>query len=156
MARYVPALAFRRLTRFYDPLLRLTLRDEAFKRELVGQCRLQSEMRVLDVGSGTGTLTLLIAAARPHIRVTGVNGDPDVLRIAREKAGGAGVAVELVEGLATALPFADASFDRVTTSLVLHHLTRDHKALALREMHRVLRAGGELHIADWGVSRTDR
>jgi SAM-dependent methyltransferase len=56
-----------------------------------------------------------------------------------------------VEGLATALPFADASFDRVTTSLVLHHLTSDDKARALREMHRVLRPGGELHVADWGT-----
>ena len=150
MAQYVPALAFRTLTRFYDPLLRLTLRDEAFKRELVAQCALESEMRVLDVGCGTGTLTLMIAAAKPHTHVTGVDGDPDVLRIAREKAGRAGVAVDLVEGLATALPFAEASFDRVTTSLVLHHLTREDKAVALREMHRVLRPGGELHVADWG------
>ena len=150
MKRYVPALAFRSLTRFYDPLLRLTLRDEAIKRALVEQCELESNMRVLDVGSGTGTLTLMLARAKPGVHVTGLDGDPDVLRIAREKAERARIAVEFVEGLATSLPFADASFDRVTTSLVLHHLTPEDKARALREMHRVLRRGGELHVADWG------
>lgn len=150
MERYVPALAFRSLTRFYDPLLRLTLRDEAIKRALVEQCELESNMHVLDVGSGTGTLTLMLVRATPGVHVTGIDGDPDVLRIAREKAERARVAVELVEGLATSLPFANASFDRVTTSLVLHHLTAEDKARALREMHRVLRPGGELHVADWG------
>ena len=54
MARYIPALGFRTLTRFYDPLLRITLRDEALKRELVQQCALEADMRVLDVGSGIG------------------------------------------------------------------------------------------------------
>lgn len=150
MAAYVPALAYRSLTRLYDPLLRLTLREEAIKRALVEQCSVAGGMRVLDVGSGTGTLTLMLAQAKPHVRVTGVDGDPDVLRIAREKADRAAVAVDFVEGLATSLPFEDASFDRVTTSLVLHHLTADDKVRALREMHRVLRPGGELNIADWG------
>jgi ubiquinone/menaquinone biosynthesis C-methylase UbiE len=150
MADYVPALAYRSLTRLYDPLLRLTFPDRAVKRALVDQAHLESGMRVLDVGCGTATLTIMIAGACPGLEVTGLDGDPDVLRIAKEKARAAGVAVNLVQGVAMALPFEDASFDRVTTSLVLHHLTPENKLLALREMRRVLRPEGELHIADWG------
>ena len=150
MAHYIPALAFRRLTRYYDPLLRLTLREETIRRELVKQCALAQGMRVLDVGSGTGTLTLMLARARPDVEVIGVDGDLDVLRIARDKANRAAVAVNFVEGVATALPFDNASFDRVTMSLVLHHLTADEKVRAIREVRRVLKAEGEIHVADWG------
>lgn len=53
------------------------------------------------------------------------------------------------EGFATALPYADASFDRVLTSLVLHHLRTPQKQQALSEMRRVLTPGGDLHVADW-------
>ena len=150
MERYVPALSYRRLTRFYDPLLRLTFPDAAVKRTLVEQARIETGMRVLDVGCGTGTLVVMLARAQPGADITGLDGDPEILRLAREKARAAAVGVNLIEGRATALPFEDASFDRVTTSLVLHHLTAEDKARSLREMHRVLRPGGELHIADWG------
>lgn len=150
MDRYVPALAYKSLTRLYDPLGRLTFPDEAVKRALTDQVHAGNGMQVLDVGCGTGTLAVMLAQARAGVDVTGVDGDADILRIAREKVHASGARVHLVEGLATALPFGDSSFDRVTTSLVLHHLAPRDKTLALREIHRVLRPGGELHIADWG------
>ena len=52
--------------------------------------------------------------------------------------------------MSTALPYPDASFDRVLSSLLFHHLTRAVKESTLREIHRVLKPDGELHIADWG------
>ena len=54
------------------------------------------------------------------------------------------------KGSATSLPYADASFDRVVSTLFFHHLTGEAKSLALSEVHRVLKPEGELHIADWG------
>ena len=84
----------------------------------------------------------------PTPRSTGVDGDPEILALARGKVGAG--AVEWREGLAQTLPVADSSADVVTTSLVLHHLLTEEKREALTEMRRVLRGGGRLHVADWG------
>ncbi len=148
---YVPALGVRWLTRFYDPLIQLTLREDAFKRSLVRQAALAPGHEVLDLGCGTATLTLMLKAACPDARVTGLDGDADVLAIAREKIAASGVAVTLREGMAYELPFAASSFDRVVSSLVFHHLDDRDKARAFREVHRVLKPGGECHVADWGA-----
>jgi len=85
------------------------------------------------------------------VRVTGLDGDPAVLAIARRKLARTGVDVTLHEGLASdPAIFAPGSFDRVLTSLVLHHLTTDQKRSALAAVRRWLRPGGELHVLDFG------
>ena len=134
--------------------MRWLVRDEAFKADLVKHARLRPGQRVLDLGCGTGTLTLLIKQAEPAADVVGVDGDAQVLAIAQGKAAQAGVAVQWDKGLATELPYADQSFDRVLSSLVFHHLDRPAKLQALREAHRVLRPGGELHLLDFGPPQT--
>jgi len=60
------------------------------------------------------------------------------------------VTVRFDHGLATALPYDDAVFDRVLSSLMLHHLTTWDKGHALHEAWRILRPGGELHVLDFG------
>jgi ubiquinone/menaquinone biosynthesis C-methylase UbiE len=84
------------------------------------------------------------------VRATGVDVDPKILAIARAKLAAAGMDAGLVEGSATAPPLPPASFDRVLTTLMLHHLTTEQKRAALAAVRRLLKAGGELHIADWG------
>jgi ubiquinone/menaquinone biosynthesis C-methylase UbiE len=105
---------------------------------------------VLDLGCGTGTLTLLIKSHHPKADVVGLDADAKVLEIARQKAAEAGLNVSLDRGMAYDLPYPDASFDRVISSLLFHHLTRENKAWTLREIFRVLRPQGELHVADYG------
>ena len=148
--RVIPALRFGALTRFYDPLMAGVLRESTWKAELVAQVGVTAGMRVLDLGCGTGTLTLLLAQAERQAHVTGIDADPDALERAQEKAAETGVTIELVQGSSSSLPFPDASFDRVVSSLLFHHLTPDGKRATLAEVRRVLRADGELHIADWG------
>jgi ubiquinone/menaquinone biosynthesis C-methylase UbiE len=124
--------------------------EATFKQRLIEQTRIKSSHRVLNLGCGTATLTLLIKQTHPEVTVVGIDGDPKILGIAKEKTNKAGFDIGLDQGMVFALPYADASFDRVVSSLVLHHLTRENKVATLNEVHRVLRAGGELHIADFG------
>ncbi len=103
---------------------------------------------VLDLGCGTATLTILIKKACPEAEVTGLDGDPKILEIARSKVGE--LDITLGQGMAFELPYPDGSFDRVVSSLVIHHLTRENKMRTFREIFRVLRPGCELHVADLG------
>lgn len=144
--RYVPALGIRTLTRFYDPVVAATTRERAFKARLLDQLAPQPGQRILDLACGTGTFAMAVVELEPDATVVGVDGDPDMLARARAKAPG----ITFDEALAQELPYDDGSFDAVTTSLFLHHLTRDLKLAALGEVVRVLRPGGEFHVADWG------
>jgi len=154
--RYIPALSFRWLTPLYDPLLKWAMREDTFKRYLVAQADIHPGMNVLDLGCGTGTLTILLKQAYPQVEMTGLDGDSQILDIARAKAGKAGVSISWEHGLAHELPYPPATFDRVVTSLVLHHLTRDNKRKAFEQIYRVLKPGGEFHILDFGQPRSVR
>jgi len=151
--QYIPALKYDWLTPLYDPLMRWPLRESTFKRYLVKQAGIERGHRVLDLGCGTGTLTLVIKSYHPKADVFGLDADPEVLRVARAKAAKAGLKVRLAHGMAFELPYPDASFDRVIATLLFHHLTRDNKERTLKEIFRVLRRGGELHVADWGKAQ---
>jgi ubiquinone/menaquinone biosynthesis C-methylase UbiE len=91
----------------------------------------------------------MLKRAHPQAEVTGLDGDPQVLNIAREKSRGTNIQWD--EGLATFIPYPDAAFDEVVTSLVIHHLTTDDKRRAFKEIHRIIRPGGQLHVLDFGI-----
>lgn len=147
---HIPALRFHALTRFYDPIVRLTTREATFKPELVRRLSLAPGERVLDLGCGTGTLTLMLATAYPNSHVTGIDADSTALAIARRKRPGETPSLRFLQGLAQSLPFADEEFDGAVSSLFFHHLTQAQKRAALRELYRVLKPAGRVHIADWG------
>lgn len=149
-APLVPALRFHALTGLYDRVIAATLREDALRARLVAQAAVRPAHRVLDLGSGTGTLALMLRRLSPGAEVTGVDGDPAVVELARRKVEQAGLEVDFRVGLMQALPFPDASFDRVVTSLVLHHLDTADKRKALAEARRVLRPDGQLHVLDFG------
>lgn len=146
----IPALGFHWLTSLYDPVLRLALKEDKFKGLLVQQAGLLPGHRVLDLGCGTATLTIMLKQACPEATIIGLDADRKALEIARGKIEAAGVEVELHEGLASEPPFESDSFDRVLSSLLFHHLTTEQKRRALSMVRRLLVPGGELHIADWG------
>lgn len=152
--KYIPALSHDWLTPLYDPLIRLFMREARFKHRLVGQAHVGDTARVLDVGCGTGTLAIMVKRAHPKAEVVGLDGDSKVLGIARAKAEKASVKIQLDQGMSYQLPYPDDSFDRVLSSMMLHHLTTDNKRRTLSEMFRVLRPSGELHVVDFGPPRT--
>jgi ubiquinone/menaquinone biosynthesis C-methylase UbiE len=104
---------------------------------------------VLDVGCGTGTLAVLIKRLYPSVGVTGLDPDPRALSRAGRKASRAGVPVAFDRGFADALPYPDATFDRVFSSMMFHHLEDGAKTKALAEFRRVLLPGGRLEFLDF-------
>jgi len=146
---FIPALGHDWLTPLYDVVAFLT-GERAFKRRLLELARIAPGHDVLDLGCGTGTLALLVKETCPGAHVVGLDIDPRILEIARRKVERARADVRLEQGSATAPPLPPASFDRVLTTLMLHHLTTPQKREALRGSRQLLRPGGELHVADWG------
>jgi SAM-dependent methyltransferase len=110
--------------------------------------RLAPGERVLDLGSGAGTDSLIAAQMVGELgRVTGVDMTPEMLEKARAAAAEMGATnVEFVEGEAEQLPFGDDSFDVVISNGVID-LIPDKDAV-FAELHRVLAPGGRLQIAD--------
>ena len=145
---YLPAASLDILLPVYDPIMRL-LRFTAALDDLVAQAALAPGFHVLDIGCGTGTLAVRIARAFPGISITGIDPDPRALARAVRKAGRAAVAVRFDRGFADALPYPDASFDRVFSSMMFHHVPRAEKPGVLRETWRVLRPGGRLEFLDF-------
>lgn len=151
--RYIPATRWRIFTQLYDPVLTLVMRERRFRGLMRERAHADLPERgtLVDVGCGTGTFGIALASQRADAQVIGVDGDPEILAMARSKPGAD--AVEWREGLAQELPLADQSVDVVTMSLVLHHLLPQDKRRALAEVRRVLKPGGGLHVADWGRPR---
>ena len=152
--RYVPAAGRFGFTGRYDASIALTMREARWRPVLRDRtlAAVPAGGRVLDVGAGTGTLAIALATARPDVEVIGLDGDPEVLALARAKPGAAAVRFE--RGLAGRVELPDASVDAAVLSLVLHHLAPEAKRRALADLARVLRPGGQLHIADWGRPAT--
>jgi ubiquinone/menaquinone biosynthesis C-methylase UbiE len=146
---YVPAAGYDWLLPLYDVFSRL-LGSEAAHRQLVEQAGIVAGHHVLDIGCGTGSLTVLVKQLHPGADIVGLDPDPKALERARRKAEELGLAVRLDRGFADTLPYADASFDRVVSAFMLHHLEPDVKAKTLREARRVLRGGGAFHALDFG------
>jgi ubiquinone/menaquinone biosynthesis C-methylase UbiE len=148
---YVPAAGKHWRLPFYDLMAKL-LGADAARALFVEQAACRAGDRVLEIGCGTGSLLLLVKKAQPTADVVGLDPDPNALAIARRKARRAGVEISLDQGFADALPYPDASFDRVLSSFMFHHLSRDVKEKTLREVRRVLKPGGRFHMVDFAPS----
>ncbi len=148
-ADYLPAARFDSLTPLFDVFVRATTRERTFKQKLLEQGQLAGA-DVLDLGSGSGTLAIWAKQRNPDVRIRGLDGDPAIIAQAKRKAGRAGIEVAFDEGLSYDLPYGDASFDGVLSSLFFHHLVLRDKERTITEIVRVLRPGGELHVADFG------
>jgi ubiquinone/menaquinone biosynthesis C-methylase UbiE len=151
---FIPALRFDRLTPLFDYVAAVAVRDRAIKRRVIARAALAGGEDVLDVGCGTGTLAIAAARAAPGVNVTGLDADPAILELARRKAAGTpGAAIGFDQAMSTALPYPDASFDVVLSTLFFHHLPDEAKRETAAEIVRVLRPGGRLVVGDLGRPR---
>lgn len=148
---FIPAAGHDWLLPFYDPLQRLLGADRLFA-DFAALAGIDNGQRILDVGCGTGNLAILLKQRFPGAHVTGVDPDPGALARARDKAQRAGVAITFDEGYAERLPYPEASFDRVLSTFMFHHLGATEKRAMLEAARRVLDGNGELYLLDFGGS----
>ncbi len=136
-----------RINGFWNP--------DYFRNVLLPLFNFKAGDKVLDVGSGNGALTLLLARNLPYVYFTGVDITPALVEDARQQAQKLNVEnVAFQEGDALQLPFENDHFDATVCQTVLMHLADPAKAIA--EMSRVLKVGGTFVAAEFHLLNYDK
>ena len=151
---HVPAATYDLLLPLYDPLLKRLMRDQETRIPMLERAGIGAGHHVLDIGCGTGAMTLLVKLREPAAHVYGLDPNPNALARALGKSREAGFPLKVYRGRSQRLPFPTESIDRVLSALMIHRLTRDQKLATFREVHRVLYAEGSLHVLDFGPQFT--
>jgi len=126
--------------------------DPAWRRFLVSRVP-DDALSVLDVATGTAAVAIELARSMPERRVVGVDQSAEMLGVGRERVARAGLEarIELRDGRAEALPFADESFDALTFTYLLRYV--DDPTATLAELARVVRSGGTIAMLEFGLPR---
>jgi ubiquinone/menaquinone biosynthesis C-methylase UbiE len=133
----------------YDPITQYVLppNEQWVRQALLDRVRCRPR-RILDLGCGTGSTTLLLKRQFPEAEVIGLDLSPYMLAVADDKAHTAGLPILFQQGNAEQTQFASGSFDLVTASLLFHETPSYVARRILRESFRLLRSGGEVLILD--------
>ena len=136
----------------YDRYARLLSfgQDPRWRAFLVSRIPLDAT-RVLDVASGTAAVSIELARAAPRRKIVGVDQSTEMLAAgrARVERAGLGSRIELREGRAEELPFAESEFDALTFTYLLRYV--DDPAATLRELVRVVKPGGTVAMQEFGL-----
>ena len=135
----------------YDPVIETLSfgREKKFRELSIKHMSISPLNRILDVGCGTGSLTLLIDSylSLPG-EVIGIDAAPKMIDIARTKAFKVKSKAKFSVGVSEVLDFEDNQFDIVVNSMFTHHIDHELKKMTFSEMLRVLKPGGCLITAD--------
>jgi demethylmenaquinone methyltransferase/2-methoxy-6-polyprenyl-1,4-benzoquinol methylase len=122
--------------------------DPRWRRFLVSRLEVRADETALDVATGTGLVARELVR-RFGCSVVGIDQSPEMLAVARERT--RGLPVEVVEGRAEELPFADGEFASLTFTYLLRYV--DDPATTMRELARVVRPGGTVAMLEFAVPR---
>lgn len=133
----------------YDPITQYALPPgELLVRQALIDAIQTTPRRILDLGCGTGSGTLMLKQAFPDAEVIGLDLSPFMLVAAAQKAETAGLTIHWQHGTAEQTGFPAAAFDLVTASLLFHETPPDIAKAILREGYRLLTVGGEMLVLD--------
>lgn len=140
------------LSKYYD--LITPAHRRRFRRNQIGFLNLREGERVLEVGCGTGVLSLLAKMiVGDGGAVEAIDIAPKMVARARQKAEKAGLLINFSVASIDELPYGDGIFDAVISSLMFHHLPLRIKERGLEEVYRVLKPGGRLLLCDFSSPR---
>lgn len=152
---FTPALGYHWLSPLYDGAIALMTRERRWRGALLEQVAPRPDERILDVGCGTGTMTIMLKRAEPAAEIIGLDPDDAILARATRKAALARIDVGFLRGFLDAATAARIGpVDQITCSLVLHQIPIEGKKRLLATAHGLLRQNGTLHVVDYGLQRT--
>jgi ubiquinone/menaquinone biosynthesis C-methylase UbiE len=133
----------------YDPIMQYLLppHETVVRQGLIDAVRVKPR-RIIDLGCGTGSTTLMLKQAFPEAEVVGLDLSPYMLVVADMKAQKAGLKIQWLHSKAESVAFGDASFDLVASSLLFHETPPAVSRAILRESFRLLKVGGQVAIFD--------
>lgn len=150
-SQFIPAARFAILTPVFDTFCRIVGLGKKYRKKIITQLGLISTgAKVLDAGCGSASLTIEIKNTFPTLSLSAVDADPNILAMAEKKAQAQNISINFKEAFLQKLPFIDNSFDVVYSSLVFHHLNKNSKNEAMKEIYRVLKKNGRFLLVDFG------
>ena len=140
----------------YDPITQYVFvpHETVVRQSLIDAVRVKPR-RIIDLGCGTGSTTLMLKQAFPEAEVVGLDLSPYMLVVADMKAQKAGLKIQWLHSSAESVALPDASFDLVASSLLFHETPPAVSRAILRESFRLLKVGGQVVILD-GSQKTLR
>ncbi|MEE2692655.1 MAG: class I SAM-dependent methyltransferase [Pseudomonadota bacterium] len=151
---HTPPLGHRALTPLYDLAIAAMTRETTWRAALVKVMAPSPGDRILDIGSGTGSLSVALSTACPRIRYVGVDPDADAVRRARQKIVGLEGNIRFHGGYFSAEEeYFSEPPNKIVSSLVLHQVSLAEKRRIIVQARKALAAGGSLFIADYGLQR---
>ena len=151
---HTPPLGHRALTPLYDLAIAAMTREKTWRAALVKVMAPSPGDRILDIGSGTGSLSVALSTACPRIRYVGVDPDADAVRRARQKIVGLEGNIRFHEGYFSAEEeYFSEPPNKVVSSLVLHQVPLKEKQRIIAEARKAIATDGFLFIADYGLQR---
>ncbi len=149
--KYIPALRFSFLTRFYDILVAWTTREVQFRSLMLNYFKLEPGATLLDLACGTGSLLQMVSQLKKDCYFIGLDGDLTILEMAKRKNVEllSANSVKFVHAFADKTGIESGSVDVISTSLFFHHLRDPVKRDVLREIKRILKNDGRFVFCDW-------
>jgi len=144
-------IRFRFAKLLHDAFFIVMVRDRSWQEPLIASLSPEATNRILDFGPGSSSTAVALAVRYPEATFVGAEPDPKAVEKARRRIARHQIAnITVIEApLHDRLPFQAGSFDKIVCVLTLHDRLPDEKLGIAKEMMRVLRRGGTLHVADY-------